>query len=132
MTIWSKQKKLETKNILIDKKHYKDLTIYFTRYVHSKSMKMLSLHYELMEKTEEHERKKLLMLNDYVLDRVLDKIKEIIGIVKFGDTKILIDTDDKLPDSTTLQNVVILIICIIKDDGKFYPQLFLEEALHNE
>ena len=85
-----------------------------------------------MEKTEEHERKKLLMLNDYVLDRVLDKIKEIIGIVKFGDTKILIDTDDKLPDSTTLQNVVILIICIIKDDGKFYPQLFLEEALHNE
>ena len=95
-------------------------------------MKMLSLHYELMEKTEEHERKKLLMLNDYVLDRVLDKIKEIIGIVKFGDTKILIDTDDKLPDSTTLQNVVILIICIIKDDGKFYPQLFLEEALHNE
>ena len=30
-----KPKKLETKNILIDEKNYKDLTIYFTKYVHS-------------------------------------------------------------------------------------------------
>ena len=29
------------------------------------------------------------------MDKELDKIKETIGIVKFGDTKILIDTDDK-------------------------------------
>ena len=44
-------------NILIDKKNYKDLTIYFTRYVNSKSIKMLSLHYhELMGKIKEHGR----------------------------------------------------------------------------
>ena len=36
-----KAKKLETKNILINGKNYKDLTIYFTRYVHSKSIKIL-------------------------------------------------------------------------------------------
>ena len=36
-----KAKKLETKNILINKKNYKDLTIYFTSYVHSKEIKML-------------------------------------------------------------------------------------------
>ena len=36
-----KPKKLETKNILIDEKNYKDLTIYFTKYVHSNSIKML-------------------------------------------------------------------------------------------
>ena len=30
-----KAKKLETKNILIDKKNYKYMVIYFTRYVHS-------------------------------------------------------------------------------------------------
>ena len=42
-----KAKNLETKNILIDKKIYKDLTIYFTGSVH----KMPTLHYyELMEK----------------------------------------------------------------------------------
>ena len=31
----------------------------------------------------------------------MDKIKEIIGIEKFYDAKILIDTDDKLPDNIT-------------------------------
>ena len=36
-----------------------------------------------------------------MLDKVLDKIKETIGLVKFDDTKILIDTDDKLTDYIT-------------------------------
>ena len=36
------------------------------------------------------------MVNNYILDKVLDKVKEIIGILKFDDTKILIKTDDKL------------------------------------
>ena len=64
------------------------------------------------------------MINDYMLDKVLDKIKETKGIVKFDDTKILIHTDDKLSDYITLENVVILITCVIKDDVKFYSQLF--------
>ena len=88
--------------------------IYFTRYLHSKSTKTLSLHYhELMGKIEEHERKKYLMVNDYMLDKVFDKIKETIGIVKFDDTKIFIDIDNTLLDYITLKNVAILIICII-------------------
>ena len=41
----------------------------------------------------------------------------------------MIDTDDKLLDEITVKNAVILITCIIRDDGKFYPQIFLEEAL---
>ena len=60
------------------------------------------------------------MFNDYMLDKVLDKIKETIGIIKFDDTKTLIDTDDKLPGYITLENVVILITRIIKHDGKTY------------
>ena len=56
---------------------------------------MLSLHYhELMGRIEEHEGQKYLMVNDYMLDKVLDEIKETICIAKFDDTKILIDTDD--------------------------------------
>ena len=43
--------------------------------------------------------------------------------------KILIDTDDKLSDDITLKNGVILVACVIKDDNKFYPQLFLGETL---
>ena len=44
----------------------------------------------------------------------------------------MIDTDDKLPGYIALKNVVILITCIIKDDNKFYPQIFLEKTLYNE
>ena len=67
-----------------------------------------------------------------MLDKALHKIKETIGIVKFVDSKIFIDTGDKFPDYITLKNVVILITFIIKDHGKFYPQIFLEEALYNK
>ena len=85
-----------------------------------------------MGKMEENERKNSLMVNDYMLDNIFDKIKETIGIVKFDDTKILIDWDEKLLNYVNLKNVVILITCIIKDDAKSYPQLFLEEVLCNE
>ena len=39
------------------------------------------------------------------------------------------ETDDILPDDITLKNVLKLITWFIKDDNKFYPQLFSEEAL---
>ena len=45
----------------------------------------------------------------------------IIAIEKVGDTKILIEIDDKLHDEVTMTNVAVLISCVIKDDGKFYP-----------
>ena len=64
------------------------------------------------------------MVDYYILRKVSSKIKEIISIEKFGDTKILVVADDKFPDNSTLKNVVILIICVIKDGDKFYPQIF--------
>ena len=72
------------------------------------------------------------MFDDYILDKVLDNIKKIKSIEKFDDTKILIDTDDKLLDDITLKNVLILMTSVIKDGIKFYPQLFLEETLYHE
>ena len=50
-----------------------------------------------------------LIIDDYILDKVLDKIKWIISTEKFDDTKILIEVDDKLLDDISLKNVVILI-----------------------
>ena len=45
--------KLETKNVLIDEKNYKDLAIYFNRYDRSKLIKILSLYFhELIGKIE--------------------------------------------------------------------------------
>ena len=35
---------------------------------------------------------------NYMIEKVLDKIIEIIGIKKFDDNKILTDADDKLSD----------------------------------
>ena len=56
-----------------------------------KLIKMLSLYfYKLMGKTEEHKGK-----NIWGLMIICNFIKEIIGIEKFDDTKILISTDDK-------------------------------------
>ena len=37
-------------------------------------------HHELKEKSEKHERKKYLMVDDYILDEVLGLINEIIQI----------------------------------------------------
>ena len=67
-------------------------------------------------------------VGDYTLNKALDKIKKIIGIKKFDDTKILTDKNDKLPNDITLKNVSILVTSVINDNDKFYPQMFLEEA----
>ena len=69
------------------------------------------------------------MFDDYMLVKVLNKIKEIISIERYDNAKISIETDDKLAYCIILKNVVASVACIIKDDGKFYPQLFLEEVL---
>ena len=60
------------------------------------------------------------MVDDYILDIKLRKIGKIIGIEKFDNTKILINTDDKLPDDITFKNVAILITSVVKNDGKCY------------
>ena len=72
---------------------------------------------------------KHLIVDDNILGKVLHKIKMVIYIKKYDDTNVLIETDDKLPDDITLKNVVILIKCALKDGGKFYPQMSLEETL---
>ena len=73
-------------------------------------------------------RKKYFMIDNYVLHKLLGRIKEIIGVENFDDTKLLIDTYDKWPDDITLKNVLILMACVIKDDDKFSLQLFIEQA----
>ena len=57
--------------------------------------------------------KKYLMVDDYMINKVLDKIQAIIGMYKFDDTKILNDTVDELSDNITLKNVVILMTRVI-------------------
>ena len=87
--------------------------VLFIRYHPDKSITMLNLYYhKLIGKTEENEGKKLIV-DDYTLDKVLDKIKKI-SIKKL---------DDKLQDDITLKNPVISMTCIIKGGDKFYSQI---------
>ena len=59
--------------------------------------------------------KKYLIFHDYMLDKVSDKIKEIICIEKFVDTKFLVNTDDELLDDITLKNFVTLMTWVKKE-----------------
>ena len=59
-------------------------------------------------------KKKQVMINYNILDKVLDKITEIIDLKKFNDIKTLIVTDNKLPDDINFKNIVILMTYIIK------------------
>ena len=72
------------------------------------------------KKNKKNEGKKKKKNHDYILHKVLDGIKEIISTEKLDDTKLLIDTNDKLPDDITLINVMILMTCVIQYDGKLH------------
>lgn len=70
-----------------------------------------------------------LIIDGYILKRVLEKIKMIIGIEEFVNIKLSIDTEDKLDDKIVLKNIVVLVSCVIKFRDKFYLDIFLVEAL---
>ena len=46
--------------------------------------------------------------------------------------KIKIDADDNLPLNKTLKlhNITIVTRSVFEEDGKFYPQIYLNECLH--
>ena len=72
------------------------------------------------------------MIDDYMLIKVLEKIKKMKVMDINDNTKILIGTYGKLPDGISFKKIVILMASVIKDDKSLYPQLFLEEALYDE
>ena len=82
-----------------------------------------------MEHNEKYEIENIWWLIIILSRKYWDKIKKIKDIEKFYDSKILIDTDDKLLDDITLKGAVMLIACVTKNDDKFYLQLFSEETM---
>ena len=71
------------------------------------------------------------MVHDYTVDKTLDKIKRI-RIEKRDNIKAFIDTDDKLIANVTSKTAVKIMACVVKYCNKYYPQLFLEEALYDK
>ena len=54
-----------------------------------------------------------------------------MSIEQFDDARIVIDTDDKLPDNITFKKIVILMMGVI-NSNKCYLHLFLEYELYDE
>ena len=64
-----------------------------------------------------------IMVDGYILKKVLNTRLKKLGIKKLFDTKILIKTDDKFPDGITLKNVLTFITLITKYGDSFNPQM---------
>ena len=90
--------------------------------------------YLILDSTDEN-RKKLLKKYKDVFNGIRVKIKEIrSGECDYEKDymKITINSDDNLPLNKPLifSNMTITIRCVFEDDGKIYPQVFLDDALY--
>ena len=81
------------------------------------------------------ESKEVLKKYANVWDGIKNKIKAINGDgCDCGEDymKIKFNSDDDLPLNKLLKfhNITIIIRCVFSENGKFYPQLFLDDALY--
>ena len=78
--------------------------------------------------------KKLLKKYSDVFDGIMSKIREIDDDwLEYSKDymKIRFSSDDNLPLKRSLKfyNTTVIIRCVFSEDNKFYPQVFLDEAL---
>ena len=151
-------KTFDSKNLKLDKKKYKDLDIYNIGFVTIKkigdcydvnSVNPLYLRIDnasgYIEEINEDkylvfdvrdENKELLKRYDDVFNGLIDKIKKIdddwLEYTK-DYMKIKFNSDDNLPLNKPLKfyQMTITIRCVISEDNKLYPQVFLDEALYS-
>ena len=142
----------------LDKKSYKDLDIYNIGYV---TIKEIGSGYDInsvnpfylgianasgyIEEVNEDkylvfdvtdENKKLLKRYDDVFNGIMSKIREIDDDwLQYSKDymKIRFSSDDNLPLNKPLKfyQMTITIRCVISEDNKLYPQVFLDEALYS-
>ena len=149
--------KLDSKNLKLEKKTYKDLDIYNIGYVTSKKIghgydvnsvnplylrinnasgyiaKINENKYLVFDDTDEN--KELLKKND-VFNGIMGKIKKInddwLEYTK-SYKKIKFNSDDNLPLNKQLKfyTMTVTIRCVFREDNKLYPHVFLDEALYS-
>ena len=90
--------------------------------------------YLIFDSTDEN--KELLKRYDDVFNGLIDKIKKIdddwLEYRKYY-MKIKFNSDDNLPLNKQLKfyQMTLTIRCVISEDNKLYPQVFLDEALYS-
>ena len=151
-------KDFNVKLLKIDKKYYNEIDIYYIGYVtvekidncnNINSVNSLYLMIdEMIGHFEETNENKYLVLDDVnenkevskkyeeVWEGVKKEIETINGDekIEYGNDymKIRFKSNDDLPlnNPIKLRLLTIIIRCVISEDGKFYPQLFLHDALY--
>ena len=89
--------------------------------------------YLIFDSTDE--TKELLQKYNDVFNGIRDKIKEVNSIecdCEKDYMKIKFNSDDNLPLNKPLKfhNITITIRSVFKEDGKLYPQVFLDDILY--
>ena len=144
----------------IDKKSYKDIDIYYIGYITIKKIddceNIYSVNplYLIIGKVDGHikckkdgskylvfdstdENKEVLEIYTELWDGIKNQIETINGgkIGKYGKDfiKIKFVTDDKLPlnKPLKLRTLTIIIRCVFEEDGKLYPQIYIDECLYD-
>ena len=69
----------------------------------------------------------------YYIGYVVNKLEYDINSVIDGFDKIRLSSDIDLPLETLIQFKILTIIirCIIKKDGKYYPEIYLDECMYD-
>ena len=146
-----------SKSLQIDNKHYKGINIYYIGYITIKEIDdseniysinplyLLINHasryieeksrnkYLIFDSTDEN--KKLLKKYSDVWNGIKDKIKEVSSAecdYENNVMKIKFNSDVNLPLNKPLQfhNMTIIIRSVFEEDGKLYPQVFLDDTLY--
>ena len=142
----------------VDKKDYKEIDIYYIGYVTVKKIAncnninsvnpLYLMINEMIGHFEEKNENKYLVLDDVdenkevskKYEEVSDRIKKDIETINGGKKveyskdfkKVKFESDDDLPmnKSVKLRLLTIIIRSVFSEDGKFYPELFLDDALY--
>ena len=151
-------KEFDSSQVKIDKKSYRNIGIYFIRYIiiksiseyeNSNSVNSLYLAIaEVDEYIEENNRNKYVTFastdkNKIALEKytkLWDEIKYHIQTINVGKSgeygkdymKIKYNSDDDLPLSKILKfhMLTIIVRSVFEEAGKYYPQVFLDESLY--
>ena len=151
-------KDFDAKLLKIDKNDYNETDIYYIAYVTVKKTRnckninsvnpLYLMIYEMIVHFEEKYENKFLPLDDVdenkevskkyekVWEGVKKEIETINGSkkIEYGKDykKIRFKSNDDLPlnKSIKLRLLAIIIRCLISENGKFYPQLFLDDAFY--
>ena len=151
-------KDFDARLLKVDKKDYKEIDIYYIGYVTVKKIAncnninsvnpLYLMINEMIGHFEEKNESKYLVLDDVdenkevskqfedVWEGVKKEIKTINGSkrVEYGKDflKIWFESDDDLPMNKPikLRLLTIIIRSVFSEDDKFYPQLFLDDALY--